>query len=1024
MGSDHRAGDPEGAPTGDSTSVGTLLGDERPDVDSSTAIEPGSTLGRYVVLSRVGAGAVGVVLSAFDPELDRKVALKLLLPHRAVNARTRVRLQREAQALAKLSHPNVVAVHDVGVHAGQVFLAMEFVAGETLRAWASAKNGERRPWQDVVRVYGEAAQGLAAAHDQGIVHRDFKPDNAMIGPDGRVRVMDFGLARGGDESSEPELEAVGLDSRTSGEARLTRTGAIMGTPAYMAPEQFAGAAVTGRSDQFSLCVALFEALCGARPFPGRGVAEVSASVSRAEIDERRWARDVPMWLRRVVRRGLARDPEDRYATMAELRLALTAGEGRRRRRRIAIVGGSLVLAAGALLGYQALERGREVAACAALGATIEEEWNDEKRQATSDSLAASEASFAKALATRVPDWLDEYATSWRTEREATCLTTRDDDSLAPQLQANVDWCFEGLRAELRWVVDELATPAETPPRGAILRAARLTPPSSCSDLKALARSDAAPPQELQAEVMVLRQARVNLRRSRFTLPPAARLETAIALRERTERAAWTPQVARVLSAEAAILQELERTDDAQRTMKRAYMLAASDGAWNVAAQAALDMANLVGAVGTRYTEGLTWIEHARVAAGHGGHRQDLFEASAATCLGRVHGRAGRYALAERAYRDAYHGHADAVGPKHPVTAQAATNLGSALSSQGRYAEAEVMYREALDTLTAVYGRDYPDSATAIGNLAVALGHLGSVEESLALHREAVALLRVDPVTPRRVFLPALANLGTSLAREGEYEEARALLTEAVATARSLPEYAAPELAAFEMNLALVHGLLGNHDQEISGLERAVALLAAESGGNPADFVQALGNLGERRLAMGALPEAHDAFARSVAAGEGAEGLPARRYLVTSLTGLGEVIAAQGEGEAAVATLTRAVALAETIVTEPGADPGRPLTARGEVLARLGRYPTAIADLERAVKLRGRAGVDADVLAYSQAALARVLWDAPESGGAERARARGLAVKARATLASTPGAPDDKLRSVDQWLTTHKLEASP
>lgn len=194
----------------------------------------GNHIGRYVVLGSVGRGAMGVVLAAFDPELDRKIALKLL--HSGSSSDGRARLQREAQALARLSHPNVIRVHDVGTHQDQVFIAMELVQGTTLDMWLQ----RRRPsWRTVVEMFIRAGEGLAAAHDAGMIHRDFKPANVLVSDDERVKVTDFGLARiDADPPAEPAAapdSGSGLDSSSS--PTLTRTGSLMGTPAYMAPEQ-------------------------------------------------------------------------------------------------------------------------------------------------------------------------------------------------------------------------------------------------------------------------------------------------------------------------------------------------------------------------------------------------------------------------------------------------------------------------------------------------------------------------------------------------------------------------------------------------------------------------------------------------------------------------------------------------------------------------------------------------------------------------------------------------------------------
>lgn len=248
-------------------------------------------IGRFVVEEPLGQGGMGVVYAAHDPDLDRRVAVKLLSRADADGFEARLRL--EAQAMARLSHPNVAVVHEVGSHEGRVFVAMELVDGVTLRAWA---DDHARSWREILDVYLQAGDGLVAAHEAGLVHRDFKPDNAMLGTDGRVRVLDFGLA-----SSRRHEE--GIDDRDTRIARdrLTETGTLLGTPAYMAPEQIDGGGVDTRSDQFAFCVALFEALYGVRPYSGRTVGELGEAIGAGHIAAPK--RSVgPAWLRRVLQR--------------------------------------------------------------------------------------------------------------------------------------------------------------------------------------------------------------------------------------------------------------------------------------------------------------------------------------------------------------------------------------------------------------------------------------------------------------------------------------------------------------------------------------------------------------------------------------------------------------------------------------------------------------------------------------------------------------------------------------------------
>jgi hypothetical protein len=285
----------------------------------------GTAVDRYVVLERLGAGGMGVVYAAYDPDLDRKVAIKFLRPQGVGgnDDRRRARLQREAQAIAKLSHPNVVSIFDVGVHDGQVFLAMEHLPGGTLARWLTSK---KRSWREILETFVEIGHGLAAAHAEGLVHRDFKPDNVLLDRQDKPKVVDFGLVR----LSAPLDESTSSPGQTPVEGPpitpavaafagdLTRTGAMAGTPAYMAPEQFLGQPVSAQSDQFAYCVALFEALYGVRPFQGENVLLLAEAVLAHRLTPPPPNAAVPPWVRRVIERGLAVKPEARFPTMAEL----------------------------------------------------------------------------------------------------------------------------------------------------------------------------------------------------------------------------------------------------------------------------------------------------------------------------------------------------------------------------------------------------------------------------------------------------------------------------------------------------------------------------------------------------------------------------------------------------------------------------------------------------------------------------------------------------------------------------------
>jgi WD40 repeat protein len=326
------------------------------------ALEAGATVGRFVIVRQLGAGGMGTVYEARDPELARSVAVKLM---REPDQHLAMRLLREAQALAQLQHPNVVAVYELGLHDDQIFVAMELVDGESLDRYFER---ERPGWRAAVALFIQAGHGIVAAHAKGLVHRDIKPANLFVDAGGRVRVGDFGLARlDDDEPSSPDQPSRKLQRSTavtlSGggppeelreplspregmlETPLTHAGALLGTPSYMSPEQLRGKRGTAASDQFSFCIALWKAVFGAHPFAGSGD-ELAVSVLEGRRRETRAAK-APRWLVRALDRGLAQDPAARHPSMAELVRVLERGVSR---RRTAIVGVAVVVALIAAIG--------------------------------------------------------------------------------------------------------------------------------------------------------------------------------------------------------------------------------------------------------------------------------------------------------------------------------------------------------------------------------------------------------------------------------------------------------------------------------------------------------------------------------------------------------------------------------------------------------------------------------------------------------------------------------------------------
>ena len=427
-------------------------------------------IGRFRLLHKLGAGGMGVVYAAYDPELDRSVALKLV----RVPARGRDAAVAEARALARLAHPNVVPVHDVGTEGDHVYIVMELVRGQTLGRWSPGRDRD-----DVVQAYRQAGRGLAAAHAASLVHRDFKPSNAIVGEDGRVRVVDFGLAC--------EAALPGGDDGVSSPAA--------GTPRYMAPEQAAGKPVTAAADQYSLCVALGEAL--ARP---------AADGKPTPL---------PGWLTDVIERGRSPEPGDRFPSMHELLLALDRDPSRRRRRQVAI-GVIALLGVGAFAAGRSSFHEREEA-CSSGPAELAATWAPERRAAALGRIAGL-GPYGASLAPLLERQLDEHVAGWLGQHRDACLAHRRGTQSAALLDRRMA-CLARDRGAVAAVADivERSDAAALPEAALAVRA--LPDPRACGDVDALLAAVAPPPPAMRDDVQrvgaVVARARVQVAAGRF-----------------------------------------------------------------------------------------------------------------------------------------------------------------------------------------------------------------------------------------------------------------------------------------------------------------------------------------------------------------------------------------------------------------------------------------------------------------------------------------------------------------------------
>ncbi len=443
----------------DGDTLASVDGDE-PGADL-TELKPGSRVGRYMILDQLGQGGMGVVYQAFDPELDRRIALKVLRvkSKRQTQAdRSRDRLLREAKALAQLSHPNVVSAYDVGTLGADVFVAMELVDGQTFKEWL--RDEKPTVWERV-RVLTAAGQGIAAAHRAGLIHRDIKPDNIIVGKDGRVRVLDFGLARAAvlsdqsvDSSVSAESADGSLDQSEDNSANgsllsgsLTQAGSIVGTPGYMAPEQYLGEVVDAQSDQYSFCVTLYEALYGQRPHRAKRMSSLRKKVLRGRIEPPPAESSVPRHYRRIALRGLSVDAEDRYPAMEALLAELSRDPRVARKRKL--IWAAVIAAIGLSFVGAYVFQARKQQLCVGAEQHLAGVWDEQIKEKTKQAFIASKSAYVDDTYQRFEKILNHRAQAWVEMRTEACTATRLRGEQSAQLLDLRMRCLDQRLAETR-----------------------------------------------------------------------------------------------------------------------------------------------------------------------------------------------------------------------------------------------------------------------------------------------------------------------------------------------------------------------------------------------------------------------------------------------------------------------------------------------------------------------------------------------------------------------------------------------
>jgi tetratricopeptide (TPR) repeat protein/predicted Ser/Thr protein kinase len=758
----------------------------------------------YVILEELGTGGMGVVYAAYDRVLDRKIALKLIKTRHEPQMQTR--LEREAKAMAKLAHPNVVQVYAIGDVEGTRFIAMEFVNGVTLRKWLEAP---RSP-AEILSTFTAAGRGLAAAHGVGLVHRDFKPDNVMVRDDGRVLVMDFGLAGGDLEASMPEF------SLDAGSDAMTPSDTLMGTPVYMAPEQWRGAKVSAAADQFGFCVTLYEALYGERPFVADDGAELRTLVSTGTVRPPPRNSGVPTWLRNVILRGLEVEPKARWPSMETLLSAIAKGPSIfRRRRRWAIAAVSLATAAAVAIVIN-LQEHSQVNRCEALGQEVEQYWNNARRKDIEAAFDRSDKPYADDAVRRVIETLDRWSADWRGAKVAICEATQSGEQSEYLLDVRM-YCLDQRANEVEAIVEVFADADDEIVEHSVAAVHALGDPDACTNVRDAGefKERKLPPDVLeQVEAMEADLDRAHALAMLEKFDESLPLQTRVAARARELSHPWPWTLTRALfelsesqcetgdyaGAEASLREVIRRAadvDDVEQEFEAWSRLIfciggkhnqiAKGHAWSLGAESALVRSDGGRRLKIRYESSLASLALAEskpdVAIGHYNTSLELARAE----YGEDHSMTLRMMMmravalvrdeqldeAENAMLEVVTRSKEVYGPTHPSLAPVYFNLGSVHQKNQKFEQAEAAFRASLNIYEQIGGPDAAMLARSLHSLGKVARELDRLDEALSNIQRATEIFIKSQGENSSEVAAAVIDIGRTQHLLGRYDDARA-----------------------------------------------------------------------------------------------------------------------------------------------------------------------------------------------------------------------------------------------------------
>jgi serine/threonine protein kinase/tetratricopeptide (TPR) repeat protein len=978
-----------------------------------TVLETGTMLGRYRVTEWLGQGGMGTVYAALDTKLKRKVALKLLSeqggPADALEKR-RERLLGEAQAMARLGHPNCVTIYDVGTYEGSVFLAMEFVDGMTLRSWHLER--PRTP-DEVLEIYLQAGRGLAAAHASGLVHRDFKPTNVMVGRDGRVRVMDFGLARasGSEPSTAPRIPDF---DQSENPGTLTTAGAILGTPAYMPPEQLLGRTADPRSDQYSYCVSLFESLYGSRPFRVPGSAAEVMALAGETPPEPPEGNTAPDRLFPILSQGLRYEPAERFASMDQLLVALdpVPVQARRRRTRLGAVLGGLTAT---LVGLAWFGGHHNLSLCKGAPAEMAQVWNEQARSAMRSAFVATGKSFAAQAFDRTSAELDQYASSWVTMRTEACAATRIQGVQSDEvLRVRMD-CLDQRKRELSALIELLSSADADLVSHASSAAGDLQRIGACADTRALLAPVPEPTDaEVEKKVLSLREVLAHA----HALDSAGRYSAARDLLEplapQVRLLGYRPIEADVLFTLGQMTDQAGSPLEALPLLEEAALAAEAGRHDHVLASDLIYQMMVTGFRLEKFDQSESLSKRAEAALARLGNDESLemklhdFRGSIYTAMDKM----------ERALEEEHLALDLAEKLLGSESEQVAIELGNMANTEmnlGRYDEALAHHQRSLELRIKLLGVDHPDVAKALSSIGDVLMSQGKSEEALAKHQQALSIQEAALGKDHLEVAQTLDSIGLALYDLGRYQEALADHQRSLEIKqRHLGQDAAPTAFTIEL-MGTVYDALGRLDEAEAAHRKAIALwLKASNGEETTDVLTGYTNLAHTLDSKGQTEEAIELLRKGIAGMEKALG-PEHLNVARSKVMLGQALINAGDNDDAFAEFEDAEEIFEKAVGPDDPQIAAALTGEAQVYLDDQDFENALPLLERSLKFNEAQPTSPEDGAEVRFALAQAV----EGESHDRVRARSLATEAKAGYEKAGPNFRDEADEVTRWLAKHR-----